>query len=178
MKTHVTWALVGASVVLLGFASLQATDAAWRDSDTGPGDAITTGRLNITGAGQMDLDLSGLAKENMITGEQVQIPLTVVNDSTIAVDYRLTGVAARADTIPPALDLRVARVVGTSDCRTSGVLNIPGTQVYSGAITEASTPATTLATGASDILCLTTTALPVTPGQSGRYVFTFQATQR
>ncbi|MFN3600804.1 MAG: hypothetical protein ACK4UY_05380 [Dietzia sp.] len=173
-----TWVLVGASVVLLGFASQQATDAAWRDSVGGQSNTIDTGHLRITGAGQTDLDLSGLARENMITGEQVQIPLTVVNDGTVAVDYRLTGVDALAHTTPPALDLRVARVAEVSACPTSGVLGTQGTQVYSGAITGASTPTTTLATDASDILCLTTTALPVTPGQSGRYVFTFQATQR
>lgn len=178
MKAHVTWALVGASVILLGFASWQVTDAAWRDSDSTGGDTLRTGHLRITGAGQVDLDLSGLAKENMNTGDRTQIPLRVVNDSTIPVNYKLEGVTARVSTTPPAVDLRVARVSDTAACPAAGALGAAGTQLYSGAITRAVTTDTTLATGATDILCLTTTAQTVTPGQSGRYVFTFKAAQR
>ncbi|UVE96392.1 hypothetical protein [Dietzia sp. B32] len=178
MKAPVSWTLVGASVLLLGFVSLQVTDAAWRDSETTAGDTIRTGHLRITGPGQVALDLSGLTKENMNTGDRAQVPLRVVNDSTIPVNYRLEGVTARVSTTPPAVDLRVARVSDASACPTSGPLGTPGAQVYSGAITRAVTTDTALATGATDVLCLTTTAQTVTPGQSGRYVFTFRAAQR
>ncbi|AWH92871.1 hypothetical protein [Dietzia lutea] len=178
MKAGVTWTLVGASVVLLGFASVQLTDAAWRDSETMGGSSIRTGHLNITGAGQVDLDLAGLAKENMNTGDQVQIPLTVVNDSTVTVDYRLSGVAPAAGTTPPALGLRVARVAEEAACPASGSDGLPGTQLYSGSIAGASTVNTTLAADASDVLCLTATASAVAPEQDGRYVFTFEAAQQ
>lgn len=179
MKSHVTWALVGASVVLLGFTSLQFTDAAWSSSESSDGAAVRTGHLRITGAGQMALDVSGLTKENMNTGDQVQIPLVVENDSTIPVDYRLSGVAAKAGDTPPALDLRVGRVSDASQC--SATPGTPGDQLYSGAITGANTPGDTLSvdgTGATDVLCLTTTAPAVSPGQSGSYVFTFEANQQ
>lgn len=178
MKSHVTWALAGASVVLLGFTSLQVTDAAWRASDSTAGDTLRTGHLRITGGGPMDLDVSGLTKENMNTGDKVQTPLTVYNDSTIPVGYRLTEVARLAATDPPALDLRVARVPNTGACPTSGTFGTQGLQLYSGAITGASTVATTLGAGATDVLCLTTTAQKVAPGKSGRYVFTFRADQQ
>lgn len=179
MKSHVTWALVGASVVLLGFTSMQFTDAAWSSSESTDGAAVRTGHLRITGAGQLALDVSGLTKTNMNTGDTVQIPLVVSNDSTIPVNYRLTGVAATAGTTPPALNLRVGRVADASQCpATPGA---PGTQLYSGAMTGASTADHTLTVdgaGATDVLCLTTTASAVTPGQSGSYVFTFQANQQ
>ena len=110
MKSHVTWALVGASVVLLGFTSLQFTDAAWSSSDSTDGATVRTGHLRITGTGQMALDVSGLAKEEMAVGDQSQIPLTVVNDSTVPVTYRLDGVTAAEGTTPPELNLRVAQV--------------------------------------------------------------------
>lgn len=177
MKSPKTWALVGASVVVLGLVSGQATYAAWSASDSSSGSQVTTGHLRITGAGQMELDVSGLTKENMNTGDQVQIPLTVFNDSTIPVSYRLTGVAAAPATDPPALDLRVARVTSEAACPTTGALGTQGTQLYSGGITGASTAATTLAVDASDVLCLTTTAPAITPGKSGRYVFSFRADQ-
>lgn len=179
MKSHVTWALVGASVVLLGFTSMQFTDAAWSSSESTDGATVRTGHLRITGAGQMALDMSGLTKDNMNSGDQVQIPLVVENDSTIPVNYRLAGVAATAGTTPPALDLRVSRVSDASQCpETPGV---PGEQVYSGGMTSASTtnrPLTVDGAGATDVLCLTTTAPAVSPGQSGSYVFTFEANQQ
>lgn len=179
MKSHVTWALVGASVVLLGFTSMQFTDAAWSSSKSSAGADIRTGHLRITGAGSAALDVSGLAKESMNTGDQVQIPLVVQNDSTIPVNYRLTGVAAKAGTTPPALNLRVGRVADASQCpATPGA---PGTQLYSGVMTSASTTNRTLTVdgaGATDVLCLTTTATAVEPGDSGSYIFTFEANQQ
>jgi len=178
MKVPVRWALVGASVLLLGLVSLQVTDAAWRATDTTGGDTIRTGHLRITGAGRVELNLSGLTKENMSTGDQAQLPLQVVNDSTLPVTYRLEGVTARVSTTPPALNLRVARVSDTTACPSAGVLGTPGIEAYSGAITKATTADITLASGASDVLCMTTTAQTVTPGQSGRYVFTLRAAQR
>ena len=177
MKSPQTWALVGASVVLLGLVSGQATYAAWSATDSSTGAQVSTGHLRITGAGQTALDVSGLTKLNMVTGDKVQVPLTVYNDSTIPVSYRLTGVAAAAGTTPPALDLRVARVSGPAACPTTGTLGTQGTQLYSGGMTGANTSATTLAVGASDVLCLTATAQTITPGQSGRYVFTVRADQ-
>ncbi|MDV8002473.1 hypothetical protein [Rhodococcus sp. IEGM 1408] len=186
MKSPVKWALVGASVVLLGFTSLQVTDAAWSGSRSSPVDPVRTGHLRITGAGKMALDVSGLTKANLNTGDQVQIPLTVFNDSTIPVSYKLTGVAVLAGTTPPALNLRVARVASASACPTTGTLGTQGTQMYPGAvtgptsdsITSAVTSATTLGVGATDVLCLTTTAPTVSPGKSGNYVFTFRADQQ
>lgn len=181
MKTHVTWALVGASVVLLGFTSLQFTDAAWRSSGNSEAESVRTGHLRITGAGQMALDVSGLTKTTMNTGDQVQIPLVVQNDSTIPATYRLAGVAVKQGTTPPALDLRVARVADQGQCPTAAPFGTPGTQLSRGPITGASTTDRTLlvsGAGSTDVLCLTTTALAVTPGQSGSYVFTFRAGQQ
>lgn len=179
MKSHVTWALVGASVVLLGFTSMQFTDAAWSSSKSSAGADVRTGHLRITGAGQPALDVSGLTKENMNTGDQVQVPLIVQNDSTIPVNYRLAGVAAKAGTTPPALNLRVGRVTDADQCPEGP--GTPGDQQYSGGITSAFTSDHTLSvdgTGSTDVLCLTATATAVTPGQSGKYVFTFEANQQ
>ena len=178
MKSPKTWALVGATVVLLGFGTLQVTDAAWSSSGSSAGATVSTGHLKITGTGQMALDVSGLTKSNMNTGDKVQIPLTVVNSSTIPVSYRLTGVVVKPGTTPPGLDLRVSRVASEGACPTTGTLGTQGTQLYSGGILAASTTATTLAIGGTDVLCLTTTAQPVSPGQSGQYVFTFRADQQ
>ncbi|MCD2263906.1 hypothetical protein K3888_14485 [Dietzia aurantiaca] len=182
MKSHVTWALVGASVVLLGFTSLQFTDAAWSSSQSTDGATVSTGHLRITGSGQLALDVSGLTKEEMAAGGQAQIPLTVVNDSTIPVSYRLAGVTAAAGSTPPELDLRVAQVSQEGDCPTSGPFGTSGTELYSGEITDASTADIDLdvsGDGATDVLCLTTTAGTVlTPGLSGSYVFTFRADQQ
>ena len=177
MKSHVTWALVGASVVLLGFTSLQFTDAAWSSSDTTDGATVRTGHLRISGDGQTELNVSGLTRENMEPGAQAQIPLTVVNDSTVPVTFRLTGVAPLAGTTPPVLNLRVARVSEASDCPATTQPGTPGTQLFSGAITSASTSGKTLAVGAKDVLCLTTTAGAMTPNLSGKYEFTFKADQ-
>lgn len=178
MKAHVTWALVGASVVLLGFASWRVTDAAWRDSDTTSGETLRTGHLRITGAGDVALDVSGLGRQNASAGDQVQIPLRVVNGSTTPVSYRLTGVAPRAGQTPPPLNLRVARVASEAACPSPPAGVLPGTQLYSGAITGAGTSPLTLARDASEVLCLTATVQAAAPGQAGYYVFTFRADQR
>lgn len=178
MKSHVTWALVGASVVLLGFTSLQFTDAAWSSSESTDGATVRTGHLRITGTGQMALDVSGLAGEEMVAGAQSQIPLTVVNDSTVPVTYRLTGVTAAEGTTPPDLVLRIARVSQESECPTSEPFGTPGGQLYNASITGASTQETSLAVSATDVLCLTTTAETITPDRSGSYVFTFRADQQ
>lgn len=179
MKAHVTWALVGASVVLLGLASWRVTDAAWRASDTTSGETIRTGHLRITGSGDVNLDVSGLGKQNATTGDRVQIPLRVVNSSTTDVNYQLKGASVRAGETPPALDLRVARVADEAACPSPPVTgDLPGIQLYSGGITNAGTSPLSLARDASDVLCLTATFQTVTAGQSGHYVFTFQANQR
>lgn len=178
MKSHVTWALVGASVVLLGFTSLQFTDAAWSSSDSTDGATVRTGHLRITGTGQMALDVSGLTKEEMAVGDQSQIPLTVVNDSTVPVAYRLTGVAPAVGTTPPELNLRIARVSQESDCSTSEPFGTPGTPLDSDEITSVSTDPKALDVGEADVLCLTTTAADaMTPNRSGTYMFTFKADQ-
>lgn len=178
MKSHVTWALVGASVVLLGFTSLQFTDAAWSSSESTDGATVRTGRLQISGSGQMALDVSGLAGEGLVAGAQSQIPLTVANDSTVPVTYRLTGVTAAEGTTPPDLVLRIARVSQESECPSSVPLGTPGEPLYNSSITGASTDEESLAVGATDVLCLTTTAQTITPNQSGSYVFTFRADQQ
>ena len=181
MKSHVTWALVGASVVLLGFTSLQFTDAAWSSSESTDGATVRTGHLRITGTGQMALDVSGLAKEEMAVGDQSQIPLTVVNDSTVPVTYRLDGVTAAEGTTPPELNLRVAQVSQESECSTTEPFGTPGEELYNGLITSASSTDIPLAVSgpaATDVLCLTTTAETITPDRSGSYVFTFRADQQ
>lgn len=178
MKAPYRWALAVAAVLLLGVISLQVTYAAWTSSDSAPGDSVSTGHLRIAGEGDAELNLTGLTKENMNTGDQVQLPLTVVNDSTVAVGYRLRDVAVVAGGTPPPLDLRIAKVTAEVECPAEGGPTLPGRQVYSGGITAASTTETILAEGASDILCLTATAQPVGPEQKGRYVFTFHAAQR
>lgn len=183
MKSHVTWALAGASVVLLGFTSMQFTDAAWSSSESSDADTIRTGHLRITDAGQLDFDLSGLHNDNMNTGNQAQIPLVVQNDSTVPVDYRLVGVGPMAGSTPPALDLRVARVDDQSQCPAGdeGPFGTPGELLYDNSITGASTGNHLLdvsGPNSTDVLCLTTTAPAVSPGQSGKYVFTFRADQK
>lgn len=180
MKSHVTWALAGASVVLLGFTSMQFTDAAWSSSESSDAGTIQTGHLRITGAGQSALNVSGLGKKNMNNGDQVQIPLTVYNDSTIPVDYRLVSVTPLAGTNPPALQLRVARVASEAQCPTEGpTLGNQGVQLYKDDIPAANVTnvGRNLDVGADDVLCLTATAVSVGSGKSGQYVFTFQADQ-
>jgi hypothetical protein len=111
----------------------------------------------------------------MTSGTTVQVPLEVFNTGTVPVTYQLTTVQPTSGTTPPPLNLRVAVVSSTGACTPTGT---PGTQIFSGTMTGASTAARPIAAGGSEVLCLAATAPnTIAPNQNGTYTFTFGAAQ-
>ena len=63
----------------------------------------------------------------------------------------------------------------TGACTPTGT---PGTELFNGSITSASTTARQLAAGASEVLCIAATAPSnIAANQNGTYTFTFGAAQ-
>lgn len=178
MKSHYKWALAAASVLALGFASVQVTAAAWSDSKTITPATIHTGRLDIS-AGQIDdkaFDLSDFKLEEKQPGEFVTKPLEVFNTGDVSMGYSLQSVAVAplpGKTAPP-IDLKIVKVASPGDCG-SGAL--AGTTLYeTGAMSAATTPQRQVAPGASEVLCLRATlGTTAEGGQSATATFTFGA---
>lgn len=178
MKSHHKWALAGALVLLVGalFSVLQ-TGALWTASSSGQATTVKTGRLAISAdaGGTTQLDLSSLTATNMTSGTTVQVPLEVFNTGTVPVTYQLNTVQPTSGTTPPPLNLRVAVVASTGACTPTGT---PGTQLFNGTMTGASTATRPIAAGASEVLCLAATAPnTIAANQNGTYTFTFGAAQ-
>ncbi|MDG3010573.1 hypothetical protein G4X40_10475 [Rhodococcus sp. D2-41] len=174
MKSQYKWALAAASVLAVGFASVQQTGALWRSDANLPGATLTAGKLDISAGveGVKAFDLSGFGMTNMAPGDSVQKALPVYNSGNVGMSYQLQQVALNGANAP-ALNLRVAVVGSQSDCAASGD---PGTQLYSGTMAQASFAARHVDPGASQVLCLKATAPQNAPaGQSGTATFTFQA---
>ncbi|MFM1724183.1 hypothetical protein ABEU20_002760 [Rhodococcus sp. PAM 2766] len=178
MKSHYKWALAAASVLALGFASVQVTAAAWSDSKTTAPTTIHTGRLDIS-AGQINdkaFDLSDLKLEEKQPGDFATKPLQVFNTGNVPMGYRLLSVVVTPSpgkTAPP-IDLKIVKVVSTADC---GAGALTGTTLYeTGAMGAATTPQRQVASGASEVLCLRATlGTTASPGQSATAKFTFGA---
>lgn len=178
MKKQYKWALAAASVLALGFASVQQTGALWRSSETLPGAMVSAGRLDIS-AGQVNdkaFNLSDFMLQDKQPGDSVTKPLEVFNTGNVPMGYRLQSVAVTPSpgaTAPP-IDLTIVKVASTGDCG-SGPLT--GTTLYpAGAMNAATTPQRSVASGASEVLCLRATlGATATPGQSATAKFTFGA---
>ncbi|MCA1004679.1 hypothetical protein LCL87_03015 [Rhodococcus hoagii] len=178
MKSHYKWALAAASVLALGFASVQATGAAWSDSKTTAPTTIHTGRLDIS-AGQINdkaFDLSDFKLQDKQPGESVSKPLEVFNTGNVQMGYKLQSVVVTPSptkTAPP-IDLKIVKVASAAAC-SSGTLT--GTTLYeTGAMSGATTPQRQVASGASEVLCLRATlGSTATSGQSATAKFTFGA---
>ena len=174
MKSQYKWALAAASVLAVGFASVQQTGALWRSESSLPGATLTAGKLDISAGteGVKAFDLSGFGMADMAPGDSVQKALPVYNSGNVGMSYRLQQVALNG-TNAPALDLRVAVVGSQADCTATGN---PGSQIYSGGMTQASFAARHVNPGSSEVLCLKATAPQNAPaGQTGTATFTFQA---
>ncbi|MBM4555808.1 SipW-dependent-type signal peptide-containing protein [Prescottella equi] len=178
MKSHYKWALAAASVLALGFASVQVTAAAWSDSKTTTPTTIHTGRLDIS-AGQINdkaFDLSDFKLEEKAPGEFTTKPLEVFNTGNVPMGYRLQSVVVTPSPgkIAPPIDLKIVKATSAGDCG-SGTLT--GTTLYgTGAMSAATTPQRQVAPGASEVLCLRATlGTTASPGQSATAKFTFGA---
>ncbi|MGX1770237.1 hypothetical protein ACWIE7_18390 [Dietzia sp. NPDC055343] len=178
MKSHITWALVGASVVALGFSSVVATGAAWRASaPASNGPTLNAGRLDISSGnfGDQMYELSDFGRENMTSSSAVAKPLEVFNSGNVPMSYTVESVVvtpqAMATTAPP-LRLVIARVDDAQGC-TTGVTG----DIYNGAMDGASTTKPiSVADGASTMLCLVASLdNGAVAGQAGTAAFTFRA---
>lgn len=178
MKSHYKWALAAASVLALGFASVQATGAAWSDSKTTAPTTIHTGRLDIS-AGQINdkaFDLSDFKLEEKQPGESVTKPLQVFNTGNVQMGYKLQSVVVTPSPgkVAPPLDLKIVKVASASECG-SGTLT--GATLYeTGPMGAATTAQRQVAPGQSEVLCLRATlGSTADNGQSATAKFTFGA---
>ena len=178
MKSHYKWALAAASVLALGFASVQATGAAWSDSKTTSPTMIHTGRLDIS-AGQINdkaFDLSDFKLQDKQPGDSATKPLEVFNTGNVPMGYRLQSVAVTPSPgkAAPPIDLKIVKVASASDC---GSGTLAGTTLYeTAAMSGATTPQRQVAPGASEVLCLrATVGSSAVSGQSATAKFTFGA---
>jgi hypothetical protein len=179
MKSHITWALVGASVVALGFSSMAATGAAWRASaPASDGATLSSGRLDISAgsAGSATYVLSDFGMQGMTATSAVAKPLEVFNSGNVPLKYAIQSVSvspvAPATSAPP-LTLAVTKVSGAGACTSSTTTG----DVYSGPMNGASTASTRpIAAGGSELLCLRAgLGTGATSGQAGTATFTFRA---
>ncbi|UVE96628.1 hypothetical protein [Dietzia sp. B32] len=179
MKSHITWALVGASVVTLGFSSVMATGAAWRASaPASSGANLSAGRLDISSgaSGNAAYTLADFGLVNMGSSSAVAKPLQVFNSGNVPMKYGIQSVTvapqAPATTAPP-LTLVITSVANAGACTTATT----GGNVYNGPMSGASTSTDRpVAAAGSEFLCLVASlGAGAAAGQSGKATFTFRA---
>ncbi|BCN77412.1 hypothetical protein [Prescottella equi] len=178
MKSQYKWGLAAASVLVLGFASVQQTGAAWRSSETAPSANLTAGRLDIS-AGQINdkaFDLSDFKLEEKQPGESVSKPLQVFNTGNVQMGYKLQSVVVTPSPgkAAPPIDLKIVKVASASEC---GSGTPTGATLYeTGPMGAATTAQRQVAPGQSEVLCLRATLGPTADnGQSATAKFTFGA---
>ena len=186
MKSHITRALVGASVVALGFSSIAATGAAWRASaPASSGPTLNAGKLDISSGnlGDSTYELSDFAMSNMTTGSTIAKPLEVFNSGNVPMKYALESVVvtpeATATAAPPLL-LKIGEVSSAGDCGTNVDGNVYPTEPTNeefGPMDGASTSVERLLPAdGSEFLCLVASlGTGAEAGQSGKAAFTFRA---
>ena len=171
MKSHITWALVGASVVALGFSSIAATGAAWRASaPASSGPTLDSGKLDISSGNLGDSlhELKDFKMSNMTTGSAIAKPLEVFNSGNVPMKYTLENVSVTpvgTATEAPPLMLKIGEVDNAGQCNTGVAGDVLASRFMDGASTTAERP---VPAGGSEFLCLVA-SLGTNPvaGQSG-----------
>jgi hypothetical protein len=172
------------------FASTLSTGALWRDSLPLGGGQLSSGSLVLlTGDATTQVEayaFTALAGRNLRPGSSAQAPLTMKNDGSTPLGYRLSETTTIGSaTLPAGLTLRIDGVTGDAAC--SPGVDVPPasgstTGVYAGPLAGATTPdLRPLAPAATETLCVRVAVAETAPasvsGDSAQVRFTFAAVQ-
>ena len=151
------------------FASTLTTGALWRDSlALGAGQVSSGSLVLLTGDATTQVEayaFTALAGSNLRPGSSAQAPLTMKNDGSTALGYRLAETTTLGSaTLPAELTLRIDGVTGDAACPTGVDVPLatgPTIGVYAGPLAGATSPGLRpLAPAATETL--------VRPGGRGR----------
>lgn len=173
MKATRVWLLAGAGVCLIGLASVGQTAARWHGSADIGGTTITSGRLSILAGDSDNYRWTDFGGANLAPNAVVQKPLTVANDGTIDLDYRLHAVTVDNGGVPLTF---TAWIVATATaCPTTAAPTGPA----GGPWTTFPTPVSSLSAGDSDVWCLRATVGPTAqPNRTSTVTVDFRADQQ
>lgn len=171
-RLFIACGVVGAATVL-GLATAGGTLALLTANQTVPGATITAGSLDLTVNGASSASLGGLA---VLPGVPQAIPVTVANTGTTPASLTATINVTSSGTINDRLRARITPVTNAAACA-------PGLASAQGSLNGfTAADFTSLAAGASTVVCLEIALDEATPialsGQSATFTATVTATQK
>lgn len=148
---------VAAAGVVIGLGAAGGTYASFDDQTTGRSSATIT-----AGTAELDVvaDFTAAAWSNLLVGESVRQPFTIINGGDVALALTASGTTSAG-----GFELRAVR----DDC--------PSTALAGASITQAPSPLGTLAAGASTTACLEVRLVSGAPGTSSTVAVIVSGTQ-
>ncbi|MDJ0359120.1 hypothetical protein [Rhodococcus sp. H29-C3] len=184
---YIVAALAASAVLVLTLLSAQQATATWRSEQTTGGGTITSGRLELavgnSGVQSKAFDFQGFGSSTrkLGPGDYSQAPLTVFNKGSIPMRYRVQNTIQSSAEMPLRLDVSV--VANEAACPASPAASVGVGTLYSGAMIGAAFPPVgqwrTLASGASEVLCMTgTVGINPPSGAESTVTFSIAAQQK